>query len=310
MNLIKFLQKYDTELKCQDLFKQMRDKEGVVCKRCGGTNHYWLGTRDRYRCKACKWETTLRSGTALEYSKLPYHYWIYAMAFLASSKKPVSALEMQQTLGHKFYLPIWAMLHKLRVTMGHRDASYRLSGFVEADDAQFEVSTPKKETRNNKPGAGAKGKAKVAVQAETVPPKDRRKRGKGIFKFVKMRAIENIKAESLIPCIAKGVEPQSTVITDGGKGYITARMPVAHHIKRTMKGKAALRHLPWVHIMISNAKRNMSGIYHSIKKDYLQNYLNEFCYMTNRRYLGPDKFRHLLLLCVNKPWYMEYVQPS
>lgn len=313
MNLIKFLQMYDTELKCQELFKQIRDKEGVVCKRCGGTEHYWLGTRDRYRCKACKWETTLRSGTALEYSKLPYHYWIYAMAFLASSKKPTSALEMQRTLGHKFYLPIWTMLHKLRITMGHRDATYRLSGFVEADDAQFEVSTPKKETRNNKPGAGAKGKAKVAIQAETVPPRDRRKKGKegkGSFKFVKMQAIENIKAESLIPCIAQGVDPKSTVITDGGRGYVSDRMPVAHHIKRTMRGKEALKHLPWVHILISNAKRNLLGIYHSVKSDYLQNYLSEYCYMTNRRYLGTQKLQNLLDLSVSKPWHLEYVHPS
>jgi hypothetical protein len=49
------------------------------------------------------------------------------------------------------------MMHKLRVTMGHREASYRLQGFIEADDAPFEVAKTKKETRNNKPGAGSKG---------------------------------------------------------------------------------------------------------------------------------------------------------
>jgi transposase-like protein len=313
MNLIKFFQKYDTELKCADLFKEIRDKEGVFCKRCGGSEHYWLGTRDRYRCKACNWETTLRSGTALEYSKLPYQYWIYAMAILASSKKPVSALEMQRTLGHKFYEPIWAMLHKLRVTMGHRDASYKLKDFVEVDDAQFEVSKTKKETKNNKPGAGSKGKAKVAVQAQTVPAKDLRKKGKaakGSFKFVKMATIENIKAESLVPVITNGINKNATIKTDGGRGYVTNKLPVAHHIKRTMKGKEAIKHLPWVHIMISNAKRNILGIYHSVKEEYLQNYLNEFCYMTNRRYLASKKLNNLLVLTVNKPWYLPYVQPS
>lgn len=313
MNLIKFFQTYDTESKCSELFKQMRDKEGVNCKRCGGADHYWLGTRDRFRCKACKWETTLRSGTALEYSKLPYGYWIYAMAILAGSKKPVSALEMQRNLGHKFYEPIWAMLHKLRVTMGHREAIYKLEGFVEADDAQFEVSKTKKETKNNKPGAGSKGKAKVAVQAQTVPSKDLRKKGKarkGSFKFVKMVAIENIKAESLIPVIRNGVDPQATVITDGGRGYVTSKMPVARHIQKTMKGKEAIKHLPWVHIMISNAKRNFLGIYHSVKEEYLQNYLDEYCYMTNRRYLGEKKLDNMMALVVNKPWYQPFVQPS
>lgn len=313
MNLIEFIQTYNTELKCSELFKEIRDKEGISCKRCGGTNHYWLGTRDRYRCKQCKWETTLRSGTALEYSKLPYKYWLYSMAILASSKKPVSALEVQRLLGHKFYEPVWAMLHKLRVSMGHRDASYKLKDFVEADDAQFEVSKTKEETRNNKRGAGSKGKAKVAVQAQTVPAKDLRvkgKKAKGSFKYVKMSTVENIRSESLIPVIKAGVDEKATVKTDGGKGYVTSMMPVANHIKRTMKGKEAVKHLPWVHIMISNAKRNILGVHHSVKEEYLQNYLNEYCYMTNRRYLVEKKLDGLIALAASKPWYQPYVQPS
>lgn len=313
MNLIEFFQTYDTELKCSELFKKIRDKQGVHCKRCDATDHYWLGTRDRYRCKACKWETTLRSGTALEYSKLPYRYWIYAMAILSSSKKPVSALEMQRILGHKFYEPVWAMLHKLRVSMGHRDASYLLKDFVEADDAQFEVSKTKEETKNNKPGAGSKGKVKVAVQAQTTPAKDLRVKGKarkGSFKFVKMTAVKNIKSKTLNTVIAYNIDSRATIKTDGGKGYITSKMPVAKHIKRVMKGAEASKHLPWVHIMISNAKRNLLGIYHSVKEEYLQNYLDEFCYMTNRRYFGDDKLERLLILAVDKPWYMPYVQPS
>jgi hypothetical protein len=44
---------------------------------------------------------------------------------------------------------------------------------------------------------------------------------------VKMQAIENIQAESLIPVISRSVNPAAPVITDGGRGYITQRMPVA-----------------------------------------------------------------------------------
>jgi hypothetical protein len=87
-------------------------------------------------------------------------------------------------------------------------------------------------------------------------------------------------------------------------------MPVAKHIKRTMKGKQSVKHLPWVHIMISTAKRNILGIYHSVKEDYLQNYLSEFCYMTNRRYFGENKLDRLLILGVNKPWHQGYLHPS
>lgn len=167
------------------------------------------------------------------------------MAILANSKKPLSAIEMQGTLGHTYYEPVWAMLHKLRVTTGHRDAQFKLKDFVEANDAQFEISKTKKETRNNKPGAGSKGKAKVAVQ--TLLAKDLRRKGKvakGTFKFVKMTAIENLKTETLTKAIKDAVHPETTHKTDGGTGFISAQLQVATHIKRVMQGTESIKHLP------------------------------------------------------------------
>ena len=37
---------------------------------------------------------------------------------------------------------------------------------------------------------------------------------------------------------------------------------------------------------ISNAKRSILDTYHDIKAEFLQLYLNEFCYKFNRRYFG------------------------
>ena len=48
-----------------------------------------------------------------------------------------------------------------------------------------------------------------------------------------------------------------------------------------------------MHITISNAKRNLVGIYHKIKAKYLQLYLNEFIYKLNRRYFGEKIFDRL-----------------
>jgi hypothetical protein len=114
MNMIKLFQTYNIAVKYNKLIKQIRDKACVVCKRCDFSSHYWLETPNRYRNKTSKWEATLQCGITLEYSKLPYQYWIYAMAVLANSSKPVSALGIQCLLGHKFYRPIWTILHKLK----------------------------------------------------------------------------------------------------------------------------------------------------------------------------------------------------
>ncbi len=49
---------------------------------------------------------------------------------------------------------------------------------------------------------------------------------------------------------------------------------VDNHIQMVVPSKEAGKKLPWVHTVISNAKRLFLGIHHSIGKGYLQNYLN------------------------------------
>jgi len=56
--------------------------------------------------------------------------------------------------------------------------------------------------------------------------------------------------------------------------------------------------LPWVHIAISNAKRLLLDFHHDIEPQYLQNYLNEFCYKFNRRNFGDKLFDRLLIACI------------
>ena len=65
-------------------------------------------------------------------------------------------------------------------------------------------------------------------------------------------------------------------------------------IPKSEVGKA----LPWVHIAISNAKRQLLDIYHHTDPQYLQNYLNEFCYKFNRRYFGEKLLDRVLMASV------------
>ena len=100
MNIQDFFKKFPDETSCKAHFKAQRDNQGVICKRCSSTNHYWLSTRDQYQCKACKYRTTLRSGILLHGTQLPYYYWYFAIMMLTNTKKSFSALEMQRQLGH------------------------------------------------------------------------------------------------------------------------------------------------------------------------------------------------------------------
>jgi Zn finger protein HypA/HybF involved in hydrogenase expression len=54
MNVFTFGVHFTDEQSCRLHFKQERDKIGVVCNRCKGTEHYWLQNKWSYECKSCR----------------------------------------------------------------------------------------------------------------------------------------------------------------------------------------------------------------------------------------------------------------
>ena len=62
-------------------------------------------------------------------------------------------------------------------------------------------------------------------------------------------------------------------------------------------------HLPWVNTVIANAKRQLLGVHHSIHREFLQNYLNEFCYKLKRRTYMSYLFDRMIVDGINDTWY-------
>ena len=45
MNILDFADKFKDENACKEFYRDIRMKEGVICKHCRGTKHYWLATK-------------------------------------------------------------------------------------------------------------------------------------------------------------------------------------------------------------------------------------------------------------------------
>ena len=299
MNLLNFISQYPDEDSCKLKLKAIRDKEGVVCRHCGSKDHYWKSDKWQYECKTCKTRTTLRSGTVMHGSQLPFRYWFVAMHLLTSTKKSFSALELQRQLGHKYYEPIWTMLHKLRLAMGKRDGQYELSGQIELDEGFF--ATEVKSEEKNKPlkrGRGSQKKTKVLVMAESkeVEGKVTKKGKPRKVGFIKMQVIPDLKSETINDQVTTNISDKATLITDDSMSYTDFENLVGKHQAQVIPKEKVGEVLPWVHLAISNAKRMLLDIHHSIKPEFLQGYLNEFCYKFNRRYFGEAMFDRLLLV--------------
>ena len=308
MNFIDFVKKYPDEASCIRHFREVKELKGVTCKKCGSTRHYWNKAHKSHDCSTCGYRTTLRSGTVMESSNLPFQYWLYAIYLMTMTKKSISAAEVQRQLGHKRYEPIWAMMHKLRSVMGLRDDKYELEGVLEIDDAFFKTHSDNEKEDPTKRGRGSQKQSKVLVMAKIDPKQGRPRKNKkpSAFRYVKMIVIPDSSAKTMNQAVSENAKPSTIIKSDGWRGFNKIKEISSKHIKKIVPPKEASKVLPWVHTMISNAKRNFLGINHKIKDEYLQNYLDEFCYKTNRRYFGKELFERLMFAAIEDTWYGKF----
>ena len=301
MSIIDFIEKFPDESSCKQKFKEYRDQVGVVCSKCGGTEHYWKRDKEQYECKNCGTRTTLKSGTVMHKSKLPFRYWFITMHLLTSTKKSFSAKEIQRQLGHKRYQPIWHMVHKLRQIMGKRDGEYILAGRIELDEGYFSTEVPVEEKdKPLKRGRGSQKKSKVLVMAESEFVESHKKGQKPRrVGYLKMKVIDDLKRETINEAVHELASKATEIDTDDSTSYVDLKDYVPRHNSTVIQKEKVGEILPWVHIAISNAKRQLLNTFHDIKPEFLQNYLDEFCYKFNRRYHGEALFNRLLVACVS-----------
>jgi transposase-like protein len=297
MKIYDFDRYYPDEDSCRAKFKEMREAQGVVCPKCGCKHHYWLAGKSAYQCSKCKYRQSLRANTVMHGSKLPFRYWFIAMHLLTSTKHTFSALELQRQLEHKRYQPVWELLHKLRSVMGTRDSKYTLSGCVEVDEGYFSTEAEEEQKEEKlKAGAGSQKKTKVVVMAESMEepsPKNKNKPRK--VKHIKMIVIPDLKADTIDKVVSGAITEDSTIVTDASSSHVHFKNMFKAHESQVINPKDIGTILPWVHIAISNAKSLLADTYHGTKKEFLQGYLNEFCYKFNRRYFGLELFDRLLV---------------
>ncbi|KAA6321093.1 hypothetical protein EZS27_029217 [termite gut metagenome] len=303
MNIFDFTKNFPDEESCILHFKTQREQKGVVCLKCGGTHHYWLKNKLSYQCAHCGSRRSLRSGTVMEHTKLPFLYWYIAMHFLTITKKSFSASELQRQLGHKRYQPIWELVNKLRDVMGKRDETYSLSGQIELDNAFITTLIP--DGQKNEPlkrGAGSQKQSKVVVMTESEfienpCPGKKTKR----VNHIKMQIISDMRADTVTNIVKEQIDFQAEVTTDDSTSYNKLGEHVKSHDAQVVKPADLPKILPWVHIAIGKLKRLLLDTHHQLKKEYLQYYLNEFCYKFNRRYFGEKLFDRLVTVAVTYP---------
>jgi transposase-like protein len=106
----------------ETMFRRIRwaDTDGEpVCPHCGGVDAYdcrRLKGAPRFRCRACKKDFTITSGTLFASHKLPIRAYLAAIAIFCNEVKGKSALALSRDLCVS-YKCAFVLLHKLREAM-------------------------------------------------------------------------------------------------------------------------------------------------------------------------------------------------
>lgn len=98
MSILDFQDPFDTEEKCWKFFIRLRYLDGFVCPHCGGTKCGQICTRNLLRCKSCRKQISVTSGTVFHCSHLSLKQLIWAMYLFANDKRGCSAVQLHRML--------------------------------------------------------------------------------------------------------------------------------------------------------------------------------------------------------------------
>ena len=267
---------FHDEESARKYLENLRWREGKpVCPHCGCINeHYELKPKTSesklrkgvWKCKDCRKQFSITVGTVFERSHVPLHKWLFAVQLMCSSKKGVSAKQIERMLGIT-YKTAWFMMHRIRHAMEQKIQDKKLKGIIEADETYV----------------GGKGKGKRGRGSITKTP---------VFSLVerngKVRSfrVEKVTANNLKEIIRNNVDKTSTLITDEFKSYngLDKEYPfhyVVKHAKREYVNGIASTNT--IEGYFSILKRGITGVYQHVGKQHLHRYLAEFDFRYNNR---------------------------
>jgi len=278
------------------LLERIRWPLGPICPHCGVLGEATRMERHAdakspirsglLNCRACREPFSVTVGTIFEGSHIPLAKWLVGFLLMASSKKGVSALQLQRQLGLGSYRSAWHMAHRIRHAMQNDPSPEPLRGIVEVDET-YVGGKPRRY-----PGEAQKGK---------LPPGAKpRKRGRGSEGKVavqvlvqrdgggaRARAVQKVDATTLKPYIRAHVEKSAAIHSDEFQSYkgLAKDFDGGHETVAHAKGEYAREgvHSNTAESFNGLFKRAVMGSWHHISREHIDRYLDEQVFRWSHR---------------------------
>ena len=305
LSLPQFHALYGTEPQCERALVAARWPHGWQCSHCACKRSFLTRNgcgRQLWECLICGYQSSSIVGTVMEHTKLPLRLWFLAMYLLTQHKNAISALALKRQLGVS-YKTAWRLLHKLMQTMGLRDASYRLQGRVEIDDAYL----------GGERAGSIHGGRKAANKTAFIAAVQTRPDGRPLY--MHLTPVADFTNQDIRQWAERHLASNCHVVSDGTPGFAQVRQVGATHERHVTGGGrqgAQTPQLHWVNTLLGNLKTSMAGTYHAFDHArYAARYLGEFAYRFNRRFDLPAMLPRLLRAVVStKPLPLKVLRLS
>jgi len=164
LTLIELTDMFSTEHKAREWIEKQRWPQGAYCPHCGSFN-VTAGIAHKsmtHRCNGCsnKPRFSVRVGTVMQCTKLPYRAWGIAVYLFLTNLKGISSMKLHRELGIK-QSSAWFMLQRLR--QAYANPQNLFAGPAEADETYVGGRERNKhESRKLNAGRGGVGKCVIA----------------------------------------------------------------------------------------------------------------------------------------------------
>ncbi len=270
MTLIQLQDKFPDDATAEQWFIDTRWPDGVHCPACDSDNVQERKSRkpQPYRCRECRKDFSVKTGTLMQGSNLGYRVWALAFYLMSTGIKGTSSMKLHRDLGIT-QKTAWHLAHRIRETWADNTPSF--AGPVEVDETYMGGKNANKHADKKIPNAnGTIGKTAV------VGMKDRDSNA------VKASVVERTNQETLQEFVNTRKEDGAKVYTDEHGGYIGLdnHEAVKHSVGEYVNGQA---HTNGIESFWSMLKRGYYGTYHKMSEKHLDRYVKEFAGRHNQR---------------------------
>ena len=278
LTFIEVADMFRNEETAREWIENERWPDGPYCPKCGSFNvqsnikHKTM----THRCRECmsgksKTMFTVRIGTVMESTKMPYRAWAVGIYLFTTNIKGVSSMRLHRELGIS-QKAAWFMLHRLRLAFDAETGPF--TGPVEVDETHIGGK------RKNKPLAKRKElKGRGAVDMTTVAGAKDRETNR-----IAARVVADTDAPTLQGFVREHTAPGATVYTDEAAAYKGMsefdHEAVNHSVGEYVREMASTNGIESFWAML---KRGHQGIYHKFSPKHLDRYVTEFAGRHNDR---------------------------